>query len=319
MPFLRLPLAALAWIGRQGTTGLVVAIFLSIAVPPLAAYVKPHLAETVFVLLVFSYLRTEPEKLRQVVRAPGLAIVASLWAMIAAPVLAGGALNLIGLPKLAPDLYTIMILHVAIAPIVSSAAFAALLGLDIAFTMVSVILCNMLSPVTTVAVSTFFLGTSLISPLDLGIKLLVFLLVSGLVAMLIRRVAGQARIEANKETIDGLNVLAVFVFAIAAMDGVPRHVIADPLGAAMLLGIAILLAAAMFGISALVFMRAGFGIGTVVGMLAGFRNLGTIMAAIGTALPDQAWFYFALVQFPIYLFPALIKPFVRRRQSNQSS
>ena len=136
--------------------------------------------------------------------------------------------------------------------------------------------------------------------------------------MAIRRVAGQARIEANKETLDGLNVLAVFVFAIAAMDGVPRHVIADPLGAALLLGIAVLLAAAMFGVSALVFMRAGFRLGTVVGMLAGFRNLGTIMAAIGTTLPDQAWFYFALVQFPIYLFPALIKPLVRRRAKSTS-
>ena len=46
MSFLRLPLAALAWIGRQGTTGLAVSIFLGIAVPPLAAYVKPHLGET---------------------------------------------------------------------------------------------------------------------------------------------------------------------------------------------------------------------------------------------------------------------------------
>src|SRR3569623_3204399 len=109
MSFLRLPLAALAWLGRQGTTGLAVSVFLGIALPPLAAYVKPHLAETVFGLLVFSYLRTEPDKLRQVVRAPRLAIMASLWAMIAAPVLAGGALNLIGLPKLSPDLNTIRI------------------------------------------------------------------------------------------------------------------------------------------------------------------------------------------------------------------
>ncbi len=318
MPFLRLPLAVLAWIGRQGTTGLAVSIFLGVAVPQLAAYVKPHLGETVFVLLVFSYLRTDPDALRQVVRAPGLAIVGALWAMIAIPVLAGGVFNLIGLPTLAPDLYTIMILHVAIAPIVSSAAFAALLGLDIAFTMVAVILCNVLSPVTTVAVSTLFLGTSLISPLDLGIKLLVFLLVSGLIAMAIRRVAGQHRIEAHKETIDGLNVIAVFIFAIAAMDGVPRHVIADPLGAVLLLGVVILLAVSMFGVSALVFMRAGFGLGTVVGMIASFRNLGTIMAAIGTTLPDQAWFYFALVQFPIYLFPALIKPFVRRQAKSSS-
>lgn len=318
MPFLRLPLAALAWIGRQGTTGLAVSIFLGIAVPPLAAYVKPHLGETVFVLLVFSYLRTNPDELRQAVRAPGLAIVGALWAMIAVPLLVGGVLVLVGLPKLAPSLYTIMILHIAIAPIVSSAAFAALMGLDVAFTMVAVIVCNVLSPVTTVAISTLFLGTALISPLDLGIKLLVFLLLSGLVAMVIRRIAGQHWIDEQKETIDGLNVISVFIFAIAAMEGVPRHFLADPVAAFGLLGLIVMLAVVLIGLSALVFVRAGLGVGMIIGLLSAFRNLGTIMAAIGTTLPDQAWFYFALAQFPIYLFPALLKPLVRRQAKSSS-
>src|SRR5512147_1060164 len=123
MPFLRLPLAALAWIGRQGTTGLVVAIFLSIAVPSLAAYVKPHLAETVFVLLLFSYLRTDPNAFSRVVKAPRLAILAALWIMVAVPLLFGTVYAYAGLRDSLPALYTIMILHCAIAPITSSAAF----------------------------------------------------------------------------------------------------------------------------------------------------------------------------------------------------
>ena len=44
-----------------------------------------------------------------------------------------------------------------------------------------------------------------------------------------RRIAGQEWIERQKEPIDGLNVIAVFIFAIAAMESVPRHVMADPL------------------------------------------------------------------------------------------
>jgi hypothetical protein len=36
------------------------------------------------------------------------------------------------------------------------------------------------------------------------------------------------------------------------------------------------------------------------------------MAAIGTTLPPVAWFYFAVVQFPIYIFPALLRPLARR-------
>ena len=44
--------------------------------------------------------------------------------------------------------------------------------------------------------------------------------------VLIRLPAGQQWIERQKEPIDGLNVIAVFIFAIAVMDGVPRHVMA---------------------------------------------------------------------------------------------
>jgi len=78
MPILNGLRAALAWLGRQGTRALAASIFLGLAVPPLAAYVKPHLGEAVFVLLLFSYLRTDPAAFRRNFKTPGLAIVASL-------------------------------------------------------------------------------------------------------------------------------------------------------------------------------------------------------------------------------------------------
>lgn len=317
MPLLKALTAALAWLGRQGTRALAVSIFVGLAVPQLAAYVKPHLAETVFVLLLFSYLRTDPKAFGRYVRAPGRAIAAALWIMVTIPLLFGGAYYLSGLPAALPPLYQIMVLHIAIAPITSSAAFAALMGLDVAFSLVTLILCNAVSPLTTVAFSYFFLGASLISPLELGGKLLFFFIASGLTAWAIRRVAGQDWIERQKEPIDGLNVIAVFVFAIAAMEPVARNVMADPLFALGLLALIGVLTCIMIGLTMLVFRRAGGDLGLVIGLLAGFRNLGVIMAAIGTGLPDLAWFYFALAQFPIYLFPALLKPVTRRLGGNR--
>ena len=62
----------------------------------------------------------------------------------------------------------------------------------------------------------------------------------------------------------------------------------------------------------LVFWRAGFDRGLVIGLLAAFRNIGLIMAALGSSLPDIAWFYFAMVQFPIYLLPVVLQPLARR-------
>ena len=304
--------AALAWIGRQGTRALAVSVFFGLALPQLAAYVKPYLGETVFVLLLFSYLRTDPAAFTRYLRAPGLTIVAALWVMVAVPLLFGTVYAMSGLREAMPGLYTIMILQSAITPITSSAAFAALMGFDVAFSLAALIVSNALSPITTVAFSYLFLGTSLFSPVELGVKLFFFFAGAGAVAYGIRRIAGQDWIERQKEPIDGLNVIAVFIFAITAMESVPRHVMADPLFAAALLGLVALLSCLLIGVSMLVFLRAGPGNGMVIGMLATFRNIGLVMATLGAILPDTAWFYFGLVQFPIYLLPLVLKPLAKR-------
>ena len=116
---------------------------------------------------------------------------------------------------------------------------------------------------------------------------------AGALAFAIRRFAGQSWIERQSEHIDGLNVLAVFLFAIAAMDGVPRQVVADPLFAVELSPLSFVLTCAQIGLSMLVFWRAGFDRGLVIGLLSGFRNIGLVMATLGASLPDLAWFYFA--------------------------
>jgi hypothetical protein len=312
MPILNALTAALAWLGRQGTRALAASVFFGLAVPPLAAYVKPYLGETVFVLLLFSYLRTDPAAFRRYLKAPGLTVVAALWVMVAVPLLFGTAYALLGIREAIPALYTIMILQIAITPITSSAAFAALMGLDVAFALATLIVSNAMSPLTTVAFSYLFLGSSLFSPVELGIKLFFFFATSGAIAYAIRRIAGQAWIERQKEPIDGLNVIAVFIFAIAAMDGVPRHVMADPLFAVELFVLIIVLSCALIGVSALVFWRSGLDRGLVIGLLAAFRNIGLVMATLGSSLPDLAWFYFAMVQFPIFLLPAVLQPLARR-------
>src|SRR5471032_1090195 len=193
MPILNELTAALAWLGRQGTRALAVSVFFGLSVPPLAAYVKPYLGETVFVLLLFSYLRTDPAAFRRYLRAPGLTIVASLWIMVAVPLLFGTAYALSGMRESMPALYTIMILQIAITPITSSAAFAALMGLDVAFSLAALIVSNAVSPLTTVAFSYLFLGSSQFSPAELGLKLFFFFAGAGAIAYAIRRLAGRQR------------------------------------------------------------------------------------------------------------------------------
>jgi uncharacterized membrane protein YidH (DUF202 family) len=312
MPILMLLRAALAWLGRQGTRALAASIFFGLAVPQLAVYVKPYLGETVFVLLLFSYLRTDPAAFRSHFKRPGLITLAALWVMGVVPLLFGTVYALSGIREVMPGLYTIMILQAAITPITSSAAFAAIMGLDVSFSLAALIVCNALSPIATVGISYLFLGSSVFSPIELGIKLFLFFGSAAVIAYAIWRIVGQDWIERQKEPIDGLNVIAVFAFAIVAMESVPRHVIADPLFAVELFVLVIVVSVALIGFSALVFWRAGLDRGLVIGLLASCRNIGTIMAVVGSSLPDLAWFFFAMAQFPIYLLPVAVQLLGRR-------
>jgi len=65
-------------------------------------------------------------------------------------------------------------------------------------------------------------------------------------------------------------------------------------------------------LTALVFLKTGRARAFAIGLIAGNRNIGLMLAATGFAVPDDAWLYFALAQFPIYLLPHLLKPLARR-------
>ncbi len=73
-----------------------------------------------------------------------------------------------------------------------------------------------------------------------------------------------------------------------------------------------MLSCLLIGVSMLIFLRAGADRALAIGLLAAFRNIGLVMATLGSSLPDLAWFYFAMVQFPIYLLPALLQPLAKR-------
>ena len=104
----------------------------------------------------------------------------------------------------------------------------------------------------------------------------------------------------------------MFLFAVAAMDGVTDHFRADPLLVIKLTGLAFLLSLGSIAITALIFLRAGRARALAIGIIAGNRNIGLMMAATGFGVPDLAWLYFGLAQFPIYLLPHLLKPLATR-------
>jgi BASS family bile acid:Na+ symporter len=305
--------APLSWLGRQGTRAVATSIFIGIFVPPLAALFKPVFPYALFVLLTLAFLRVDPAEVRAHFSRPRIVGAASAWMMFATPLLIGLTLVLLNLSDRLPGLYVAMILQAAAPPVISAPTLAALMGLDAALSLATLVVCTAVTPLTAPMFTTLFVGAGMaIAPVTLGAKLLALLAGAVIAAALVRRFAGKARIAAQGERIDGLSVVALFFFAVGLMDGVLASIISEPL---KVIGLTLLSFVLSFGLMALttaVFARLGMGQALALGLAAGNRNMGLMLAAAGAAVPELTWLYFAIAQLPIYLMPAMLKPLARR-------
>src|SRR4051812_4346575 len=312
-----MPLAALAgalsWLGQQGTRAVAASIFIGILTPPLAALFKPIFPFALFALLCLAFLRVDPAEVRAHFSRPLVVGAASAWMMIATPLLIGLTLVLLGVSERLPRLYVAMTLQAAPPPVISAPTLAALMGLDAALSLATLIVCTAVTPFTAPVFATLFVGPAMaISPVALGAKLLALLAGAANPAWVVRRFAGKEWVARQSARIDGLSVVALFFFAVALMDGVLASIISEPLKVLGLTLLSFALSLGLAGLTALVFARLGMGQALALGLAAGNRNMGLMLAAAGAAVPDLTWLYFAVAQFPIYLMPAMLKPLARR-------
>lgn len=313
MPFFDAVLAALAWLGRQGTRALAFSVFVGIALPPLAAILKHVFVEALLALLTLAFLRVDPASLLKQFRRPGLVVAASLWTLIAVPALICGAAIALGLPVASEALFLALVLQAVAPPIIGGPALAALMGLDAALSLATLIVATASTPLTVPLLAALFAGPALeISPLWLGLKLFAMLAGTAIAAYAIRHAKGAAWVASHSGPIDGLSVIALFVFAIGLMDGVGRHILAQPLLVAGLTVFVYALAVLLIVTTCLIFHRAGRSSALALGLAVGSRNMGLMVAAAGGAVPELTWLYFAVAQFPIYTLPHLLRPLVHR-------
>lgn len=316
MPILRALGAALALIGRHGTLFVAASIFVGLFVPGVAALCRPYLGEAIIVMLTLAFLRVDPDELLHHWTRPRLIIAASAWLMLLLPAVTCSFFLLVGLKSRLPDLFLILVLQMSAPGLMSSPALAGLIGLDVALTLLTLIVGIAVTPLVASAMTHVFLGAVVISPLELGFKLFLVIAGSALAAAVIRWIAGARWIEAQRERMDGLSVIAMFMFAAAAMDGITDHFRAQPLLVTELTALAFALSLGLIALTTLVFLRVGRARALSIGLIAGYRNMGLMLTAMGFMVPDIAWLYFGLGQFPIYLLPHLMKPLARRFAAN---
>ncbi len=307
------PAGALVWLGKQGTRAIAALVLFGIALPPAGRMLKPYVTEAIFLLLVASFLRVDLKLLRGYLRRPGLVLAAAGWTMLAVPLIAGGAWSLAGLNQASPDIYLALILQAVASPMMASPALAAVMGLDATLVLVTLVIGTAFVPFTAPVFAAIFLGSALtLSPLALGAKLSAILAGSLLVASAIRWRLGDNEINRQARLIDGINVLVLFVFVSAVMSNVADEFLADPVRVVSLTLLAFAVFFAMIGLTAVIFRRSGYGRALALGLMVAQRNMGLMVAATGGMLPETAWLFLGLSQFPIYLTPQLLKPIVAR-------
>ncbi len=305
--------AALAWLGRQGTRAVAVSIILGIFLPPLGAIVRPYFPETVYALLVLAFLRVDPGALRLQLAKPQLLVAVAAWIMLGAPVLAGLLCIAIDLKDASPALLLALMINFVAPPIFASPALAALMGLNAAITLALLLVCIAVTPFLAPAMVALFAGSAVtFSPLSLALRLVLMLGGAALAGVAIRAFAGKAWVERQAERIDGLNVIILFLFAVALMGDVLTNTIERPLYVLGLLALGCAVTFGLFVLTALLLIRANLHTAVPLAHAAASRNTGLMLAAAAGAVPELVWLYMALLQIPIYGLPLIIKPLLRR-------
>jgi BASS family bile acid:Na+ symporter len=310
---LSIPIRWLAWLGDQGTRAVAALVFIAIAVPPLGALLRPFVTEAIFLLLCISFMRVDLAALREHVRRPALVVAATAWTTIGVPLILGTITHLAGLDVRSPGLFLALMLQAMASPMMASPAIAALMGLDATLVLVTLATSTALVPITASLFAALFLSGSLsITPLALGLKLIVILAGSLLAATIVRWIFGNEAIQRHKRPIDGINIVVLLVFASAVMSDVAHDFLTDPAFAVGIASLAFAVYFALLAVTTLIFRRSGYERALALGLMVSQRNLGLMLAATAGALPATTWLYFAMTQFPIHLAPYMLTPIARR-------
>ena len=285
-------------------------VFAGIVLPDVAALLRPLLTPVVIGTLTLALVRLDWARMGAALRSPGLPLLLAGWQLALSPALAWAASALLGLP---PDLRLLLVLQAAAPPIGSAPVFALILGLDGALAAVITVLATLLLPLSLTPLVALLEGSGL--RVDLGafvLRVTLVVIAPFVVAAVLRRLVGRARLRRNDALVGGLNVLLLVVFAIAVMDGVTARLLADP---AYILGLllascvaALVLHAAAYGVFRWTGARSAFN----AAVLSGNRNMGLMLAITAGTAGEAFSLYVGIAQIPMYFAPLLLTPFVRR-------
>ncbi len=298
-----------AFLVRHGPKLLAASILVGLALPALAAWIRPALTVLVWGMLFFSMLRIDWSSVVRHARRPILLLGAAAWLVVALPLIVW--LLVRGL-DFTPGLTAALVLAASSPPLIASAAFALLVGLDSALALLLMIVGTLSVPLTAPMIALEFLGFDLgVGVVEMMLRLAGFIGSCVAAAVLARRLAGTARLADAKTRLDGALVALLVAFAIGVMSGVTDRFLAAPGHVLFVAAIAFLANVGFQALAAAAFAWIGRMDALTIGLCAGNRNMAIIIAILPAAIDPDILLYFAMMQFPIYLLPVAQVSFYR--------
>jgi BASS family bile acid:Na+ symporter len=311
---------ALGFIGRYAVPAYALSVILGLALPQLAAMLRPMIPFAIFVFVVLSFARANLPGLRLVASRPGRLGLALFLSTIVPPLVSAAVL--IAFPGLDPAIRLALALMAAAPPLMASPVFTAILGFENSLSLCLLVLGMIIAPLTSPFLASLLAGAEVpISPFDLAWKLAIFIGGGMLIGLTLRRFAGIERLTAIRNELDGISVVLFFLFAIAAMDGVIDATLREPLTVLAILAASCALSGLSFAVAYALGRGFDFNERFSLALSVGFRNMGLLIAPILWIVPQKTFLYFALAQIPIYFAPMMlraIKPLVEPKRPDSA-
>ena len=303
------------WLERHSTRILAVSPVIGLLWQDLAAALMPAVVPFAVLSMLLACTRIEGPTLRSRVGHPGMLAVGVAWLTLGAPLLVFGLAQFflpLGSPLLAG-----MVLNAAAPALLSSIAFAFILGVDPIIALMISVLSTTVAPFTVPAMLGILgVGAVGLSASNLLVRLLVVVLIAFGGAYLIRRTAGQARIRQHEGLIQGGVVLAIFTFGIGMMDGFQERLIHEPEKTLLFIALAFAVNAGLQLLAGLSVWLLDRRLALVAAMLSGNRNMAMMLAVIlGVAHPDVVLFVIC-TQLPMFILPLFTRPLFRKLAEN---
>jgi predicted Na+-dependent transporter len=304
----------LEWVGARARWVLAVGVLLAFLIPEASRLLRPILPALVAGILALAMMRIDmAAAAREAMRPRQIAGSLLLLAMLM-PGMMVLLLWLHAILDLPEGDRAFLIAFCVAPPIASSGALALILRFDAARAVQITVIATLLTPIIGPATVAWLAPGALDIPaMDIAQRLATIIISAVVLALLLRRAMGPARIAQQARALDGIAALALLTFVIPLFDGVTSTIRANPGEAArVMLMVTLVNLGALFAVRALAGRFTAHATAGTLGLIWGNRNVALYFAA----LPYDPAFSLAvaLYQIPMLATPLILSalPLARR-------